>query len=127
MVMQVLAVAIGGAIGAVIRYAIAVFWLSRAAFPLGTLTANLLGCLIIGVLMCLSMRRDWLDESVRLLLITGLLGSLTTFSTFGFETFELAQQGKWHWAVANILANLLFGIAGVALGWAVTARVIGQA
>lgn len=126
MLMKVLAVALGGAVGAVARYAIAVFWASRASFPLGTLMANVIGCVLIGVLMCLSIRRDWLGDTARLLVVTGLLGSLTTFSTFGYESFELAQQGKWSWAVANVVANLVSGILGVAIGWAVTSRLIGQ-
>jgi len=124
MLAKFMMVAVGGALGATARYAIHLLWLRHSTFPLGTLTANLLGCVVIGVLMAISLRRDWLDEGTRLLVVTGLLGSLTTFSTFGYETFDLAQQGKWPVAAANVAANLVLGLAGVAIGWGVTVRVL---
>ena len=126
MLIKLLAVALGGSIGAMARYAIHVFWVTRASFPLGTLTSNVIGCAAIGVLMAISLRREWPSEPIRLLIVTGLLGSLTTFSTFGYESFELADQGKWTWAIANVIANLILGIGGVALGWGVAARFLGS-
>jgi CrcB protein len=57
--------------------------------------------------------------------VTGLLGSLTTFSTFGFETFELVRQGKMGWAAGNVVLNLAVGLAGVWVGWTIVARVAG--
>ncbi len=124
MLVKLLAVAFGGAIGATARYGVHLFWTTRAAFPLGTLTANVIGCLLIGVLMAAAMRRDWLDESARLFLITGLLGSLTTFSTFGYESFELAEQGRWGWAAANVVLNLVVGLGAVGLGWMLTTHLL---
>jgi len=121
-----LSVAAGGAIGAMMRYAIHLFWVRHSSFPLGTLSANVLGCAGIGVLMYASLRRDWLGDSVRLIVVTGLLGSLTTFSTFGYETVEYAHQGKLPLALANVAANLALGLGAVVLGWGVAGAILGE-
>jgi CrcB protein len=125
MISKLLAVGAGGALGAMARYLIHLFWVSRVEFPLGTLSANVLGCLAIGAVMSILEHRHWPGEYVRLLIVTGLLGSLTTFSTFGFESFELARQGKMGWAVGNVVFNLAVGLASVWFGWVVVARLSG--
>lgn len=125
MLSKLLAVAAGGALGATARYAIHLFWVGRVQFPLGTLSANVLGAVAIGVIMYVVNERAVVSDTVRLLVVTGLLGSLTTFSTFSYETFELFDQGKHAWAGANLVANLALCLAGVWAGWSVTARLVG--
>ncbi len=116
---QVLVVGLGGFIGAVLRY-----WLSGVAqrwagdsFPLGTLLVNVLGCLVLGALMCLVEYRQWFGPNVRVFLTIGILGGLTTFSTFGYETFALLRDGQLLAALGNVGANVGVGTMAVALGW----------
>ena len=119
MLTKLLAVGAGGAIGAMLRYGIHLYWTRRVVFPLGTLSANVLGCLLIGVVMAISMRRDWPSEHAKLLIVTGLFGALTTYSTFAFETLDLAQQGKAGAAIMNVAANLALSLGAVWIGWTV--------
>ena len=117
-----LSVAVGGACGAVCRYGVGlavVRWRLDAA-PLATLAVNVAGCLLIGMLGTVA-EADRLGPHARLLLITGLLGGLTTFSTFGYETLALATtRGRFDLAAANLTAHLLAGLAAVWLGrWCV--------
>jgi len=81
---------------------------------LGTLSANLLGCFAIGILATIATRTSVFSPLVQTCLITGLLGSLTTFSTFAFESLSLLQTGRFGAAVLNMSANLL---AGLVLAW----------
>jgi CrcB protein len=110
-------VAAGGAAGALARYWITVR-LARPGvrFPYGTLVCNAAGCLAIGAIMWFAIHRPGLPPSVRLAVVVGLLGSLTTFSTFGYETIELAREGHGVQAVWNVLANVTLGLAAAALG-----------
>lgn len=121
---ELFAVGIGGFLGAVARYAVS-GWIHRLtgpAFPWGTLTVNLAGCLALGVLMRLVETRAVFGPEARLFLGIGVLGSLTTFSTFSYETVELLRtSGPWS-ALGNAAASLVLGclavIAGRALaGW----------
>lgn len=117
MIQQVLWVAAGGAAGAVMRYLIS-DWMYRrwpSAFPWGTLTVNVAGCLLIGV-MAHAIQTTALSPAMRLLLVTGLLGALTTFSTFGLETIRCLHDHHWQLALANILANVMLGVLAVSLG-----------
>jgi CrcB protein len=116
---HVLAVGIGGFVGAVLRY-----WLSGMAqrwagdsFPLGTLLVNVLGCMVLGAIMCLVEYRQWFGPHVRIFITIGILGGLTTFSTFGYETFALLRDGQLAAALSNVTANVVFGTAAVTLGW----------
>lgn len=114
----VLAVAAGGATGAVARYLVGLAFLRwhPEAGPLGTLTVNLTGCFLIGLLAPLY-ERSTLPPLAALLLITGVLGGLTTFSSFGHETVFLAiVRHRLDLAFANVAANLLAGLALVYLG-----------
>jgi len=119
-----LAVGLGGFVGAVSRYAIAGYiQKTYPQFPpAGTLVVNVLGCLAIGFLMTIVVDQpagdepSWMSHSVRLFLITGILGSLTTFSTFGYETVELLREDQLRLAFWNVLANLGLGFPAVWLG-----------
>ncbi|HRF02590.1 MAG TPA: fluoride efflux transporter CrcB [Pirellulaceae bacterium] len=118
---QLLLVGLGGACGAMARYVTTVaatgWWGER--FPYGTLIVNVAGCLAIGLLLRLS--TGWVGDSTRLMLSVGVLGGLTTFSTFGMDTVSRLQQGAWGTALANVAANLGFGLSAVALGIALGA------
>lgn len=112
-------VGIGGFIGAILRFLISDY-IGRASnyapFPYGTLTVNLLGCLLIGFLLYLAVTQGWFTAEIQLLLVTGLLGALTTFSTFGLETVSLVQRNLLSTALANVGLHLLLGLSAVWLG-----------
>ncbi|MBN71096.1 MAG: fluoride efflux transporter CrcB [Gimesia sp.] len=120
---QLLAVGLGGFFGAIARYSITEF-MSRKypGFPAGTFVVNATGCLLIGILMAIVSHKQihssvWVHKHVSLFLITGMLGSLTTFSTFGHETVSLLRNAEMHHALINIAGNLLVGLFAVWLGW----------
>ncbi len=113
---QLLLVAAGGAAGALSRFAVALWWVKQfgAAFPWATLVVNVLGCLCIGRFL----NSSWADqESWRLVVTVGFLGSFTTFSAFGAETLHLLRNGKTGWAAAYVAASVLLGLAAVWMGW----------
>ncbi|MDB4614273.1 fluoride efflux transporter CrcB [bacterium] len=115
---NILAVAAGGSIGAVARYLLTLGvqrMVPVKAAAAGTLFVNVLGCLLIGVMMTLA-EKESISPTLKLVLVTGLLGSLTTFSTFGFETIELARAGRLNSAIINVVANLAVGLPCVLLG-----------
>ena len=92
-------VGLGGATGSILRFVVS-RWAERvfpfAGLPVGTLTVNIAGCLFLGFLAGLADSRDLIRVEVRLLLMVGLLGGFTTFSTFGYETLALARgSDKW--------------------------------
>jgi CrcB protein len=103
---QWLAVAIGGALGSVMRFGLSTWVASFAgrAFPYGTLAVNILGCLAMGMLMVWLAERD---ATLRLGLTVGLLGGFTTFSAFSAETLTLMSQGAWDRALAYVLASVV--------------------
>ena len=108
-----LLVAFGGAAGALLRWFVAggVDWLAKGSrFPWGILAANLIGCLVIGLLYGLAETRDWLTDAARWLLFVGFLGSFTTFSTFGWQSFDLMRNGHPGLALANIFGSVGLGL-----------------
>lgn len=111
--MTVLLVLLGGAVGAPARYLtdVTVQRLHSTSFPWGTWTVNVAGSFVLGLVV--SVGPDWLVT----LAGTGLCGALTTFSTFGYETVRLHEEGQPAVAVANVLATLAVGLAAAALGW----------
>ena len=115
---QAAAIALGGAFGALSRFALN-GWALRVFpgfAPAGTLIANVLGCLMIGAMMAAIRERDWLSPGVQSLVVTGFLGSLTTFSTFGYQTTELLEEQQVRSALLNVVMNLFGGLAAVWLG-----------
>lgn len=103
----------GGGLGAASRYGVnllAARWLG-AGFPWGTLLVNLTGCFLIGLLMALADRVRLLTPDMRLFLITGYLGALTTFSSFSLETVNAARAGMGLQPLANILINNVGGLS----------------
>lgn len=120
--MKILLVLLGGSIGALSRFGVS-FLAAKVLgerFPWGTLIVNLVGCFLIGLAYAWGERGfGIMNPSVRLFFMTGYLGALTTFSTFGLETVTALQAGKYLVVAANILANNVIGIALVFLGMVV--------
>ena len=88
----------------------------QMAFPLGTLSVNVLGSFFIGGLYIYLSERPELSEVYRHLLITGFLGALTTFSTFSLETLLLIEQGHYNTALFNVFSNVIFCLGSAYLG-----------
>lgn len=120
--MQWLAIALGGAVGAILRHLITVwsFPVFGTRFPLGTLIVNVSGSFLIGIAYVLIVERAMLGPEWRLLLMTGLFGALTTFSTFSLETLLLWHNGQPLTALAYILISLVLclGASGIAVALA---------
>jgi CrcB protein len=113
---DIAAVAVGGAIGATLRWALGTWMVERtgASFPWHTFTINILGAFLIGILMALSMEKGLIGGSWRLFLGTGILGGFTTFSTLSYESVALMNQGLWTAGFANMFGS---GVAGLAAAW----------
>ena len=120
---HILAVALGAAVGALARWG-AGLWLNArwAGFPLGTLLVNCVGGLLVG--MALAWLERTPDELLRLLLVTGFLGGLTTFSSFSGESLILLQRGEFVLALAHTAAHLLGSLGCAVLGFWVLSTVI---
>ena len=116
--MQLIAVAVGGAIGAILRFVISGVAYAQfgVGFPVGTFLVNMIGCFLIGFLAQL-FEEMIVPPNMRLLILTGTLGALTTFSTYGLETVKLWQGGELRLALINIVASNLIGILFVVLGF----------
>ncbi|HEX7048277.1 MAG TPA: fluoride efflux transporter CrcB [Gammaproteobacteria bacterium] len=110
-----LAVASGGAIGAVLRYGV-MLAMGRGTFPWGTLLVNVSGSLLFGFLAIWLSERWPLASELRAFLLVGVLGALTTFSTFSWETITLLQEGDVTRAGMNMLANVALCIFAAATG-----------
>ena len=110
---QILAVAVGGALGAVARHLVNLLC-SRFQFPWGTLTVNVVGCFLIGLLITARAADDqrW-DELTHSALTIGFLGALTTFSTFGFETHSFISSQQHGLGLLNIATNMILGLLAV--------------
>lgn len=115
---QVLLVAFGGAIGSVLRYYVGVWSIRLAgpAFPWGTLTVNVVGSFIIGVLAELIARKFGGSTELRLLLMTGLVGGFTTFSAFSLDTIGLLERGEAFMAIVYVAASVGLSLATVFAG-----------
>jgi len=125
---DVVAVAAGGCLGAVSRLGLSEL-IKRyipGIFPTATLLVNVIGCVLLGCLMTVfaahppdgqSANPIWLSNRARLLLTTGLLGSFTTFSTFGYETFDLLRRDEPILAILNIAGHVLTGLCGIWIGY----------
>lgn len=116
---QACAVALGGAFGALLRHGANVFFIRQGmgGLPVSTLVVNVLGCLLAGfVLLWIDQRSDpvfW-----RALLVTGVLGALTTFSALGLESWQLLRADRWDLLALTLAAHVGLGVLAVAVGYA---------
>lgn len=115
---SLLLVGLGGCIGAIGRYAISEFVKQKIpAHPhAGTFVVNMIGCLLIGFVLSLALEETTTSQNMRLIIVTGCLGALTTFSTFGFETVSLLQEKRVFAALLNVGGNVIVGLPCVWLG-----------
>ena len=109
-------VGVGSFLGGILRYGLST-WVHRVLdnpwFPYGTLTVNVLGCLVIGFLAGLAETRIALTSETRLFLFVGILGGFTTFSSFALETFSLARDTQNIAALINVGLQLILGLLAV--------------
>lgn len=119
--MIILGVAVAGALGALTRYGVTelgarvLAGTALAGAPLGTLTVNLIGSFLLGLLSGLA-PSSFPPPILRVALATGFLGSLTTFSTFELDTAGLFGDGRIGWGAAYVVASVLLGLAALLLG-----------
>ena len=122
MLTAILLVSIGGAAGSSMRYVTSLFiqkWVSQL-YPWGTFVANMLGCLLIGVLMGYFSKLQLNNNDYKLLLVTGFCGGYTTFSAFALENYNLWQQGNITTAFIYITLSIMGGLLAVFSGFALT-------
>ena len=117
-------ICLGGAIGTGARYLISgwALQLFGTSFPYGTLTVNLLGAFLIGLIMHLGLNTELLSPSLRIVLTTGVLGGFTTYSSFNYETVQYLQEGGWQRGVTNISVMLVGCLAAGLIGLALARR-----
>jgi CrcB protein len=115
---QVAAIAVGGAVGSVLRYGMStwVHGLAGRGFPYGTLTVNVVGCLLMGILFVLFTERLSDSTVLRAGVLIGVLGGFTTFSSFSIETFNLVEEGALIKAMFNAMGSLALCVGGTWLG-----------
>lgn len=116
--MTLLIIALGAAVGAPMRYLTDRGIQSRhdTVFPWGTMAVNLIASLLFGIVTAASTH---LGSNWALLIGTGFCGALSTYSTFGYETMRLIQDGARFHAAANVALSLVAGIGAAALGWSI--------
>ncbi|HLG22290.1 MAG TPA: fluoride efflux transporter CrcB [Candidatus Manganitrophaceae bacterium] len=113
-----LVVGVGGFFGAIARYLVE-GWIGKrmgAAFPYGTLAINVTGSFVLGLFVTLITERFIVHPHWRLLIAIGFLGAYTTFSTFGYETNRLVEEGSFWLALLNIFLSVAIGLLAVRLG-----------
>ena len=118
---RALLITFGGAIGTLLRYLVsllAAHWLGTE-FPYGTLIVNVSGAFVIGLVQQLGTEALLIPDNVRLFLTTGMMGGLTTYSTFSYETVQLMEAGSWNQAWVNILATTVICLSLCFLGMGV--------
>lgn len=116
--MNALLVFLGGGIGATARYGLqgAVYRLTGAGFPYGTLAVNILGSLVIGFLMTFFEERFIVNPSLRVFLTIGILGGFTTFSSFSYETMVMFRDGSYGLGLLNVVSSVVVCLAASWLG-----------
>ena len=116
---KTISIGLAGLVGTLLRY-----WLSGfvarhygETFPWGTLIVNVLGCLVTGAVFNLTEERFLVDPTVRTVILIGLLGGFTTFSSYGLQTFTLLRDGEFALATSNVAVSNLLGLLMVWAGY----------
>lgn len=120
---KIFLVGVGGFVGSILRYLMSGFihkFFDVPNFPLGTLLVNISGCFLIGFLNGLAENHSLFSPEIRILVFIGLLGSFTTFSTFGYEVFNFARDGQMLSSILNLLLHLVLGLGFVWGGYSVS-------
>jgi len=117
MLQQIGIVALGGAIGAGLRYAVGE-WISSDSFPYATLSVNLVGSFLLGIL-AIGLAQNLVSTNMALLLGTGVLGAFTTMSTFSVETVEMFDDGQGGSALIYVFLTMIFSPLLALIGWKV--------
>jgi len=117
-VQQLLAIAVGGALGAVMRFQVSssIYRLLGRDFPYGTLAVNVLGSFVMGLLFIIISERGMLSSEWRSVIMVGFLGAFTTFSTFSIETVALMESGEFNRALLNIVLSVVVCLGATWLG-----------
>ena len=117
--MQILAIAAGGAVGSVLRYAVStgVYSILGRNFPYGTLAVNVIGSFLMGLLFVLMVERLDMSAVWRMAILVGFLGAFTTFSTFSIETVNLLQGGDFMRAFLNVTLSVAFCLVATWVGF----------
>jgi len=119
--LKIFLIALFGAIGTLARYGLqgVVQLRMGGAFPYGTLLINLSGCFLLGLIGQLTLNRMLISSDMRMAVSVGLLGGFTTFSSFGWETAKMLEDGEWlrasTYVSASVVAGLLLSVAGIRL------------
>lgn len=108
-----LAVGLGGCIGSILRYLIGKIPVETNGFPIHTLGINVIGCFLIGLIVSLATKNTQMDPRLVLFFKTGVCGGFTTFSTFSLETQQLMQTGQYTTAIIYVLLSILLGIFAI--------------
>lgn len=117
---NILLIGIGGFIGSIARYLVGTYvhrFLDIYCFPFGTFTVNLIGCFLIGLLGGLFEFKQITHPEIRFFIFTGILGGFTTYSAFGYETFNLLKDGYIFLALLNSILQLILGLLAVWVGY----------
>lgn len=113
---NLVAIATGGALGAIMRYGVGLALAGRGAFPWATLSVNVIGSLLFGFLAIWLSERFPAAHELRAFLLVGVLGAFTTFSAFSWETLQLFEQGDMLRATLNIISSVMLCVIAAAAG-----------
>jgi CrcB protein len=124
--MLIIMIAAGSAIGGVFRYLLTAYVQQHTGteFPLGTLTVNIVGSLLLGIFLRYALGSQEISAETRALLTTGFCGGFTTFSTFSYESVRLLQDGDYRRAATYVLASVAVSLAAMFLGLAIGAQLL---
>ncbi|MCP3875253.1 MAG: fluoride efflux transporter CrcB [Desulfobacteraceae bacterium] len=120
---KIFMIGIGGFAGSICRFIITDLsnkLFNDSFFPYGTLTVNVIGCLLIGLLGGLSETRHVFTPEIRAMILIGFLGGFTTFSTFGYEIFTVARDAQLLSAMTNLILHLILGFGSVWIGFSIS-------
>ena len=119
---QLLFIGLGGFIGSILRYLVSKLNLSVhfLSIPVGTLSVNIIGSLVIGFIAGIAMKSEIISPDVRLFLMVGVCGGFTTFSSFSLENMMLLQNGQYFSALIYTLSSVIFSIMAVYLGYIIS-------